>query len=61
VRMNDRATNSPAVIHESVLRLRGARIFYYSERLNSFATRVPIDYDSGNLNELGDNFTKAVT
>ena len=59
VRKNDKVTKSPVVVHESVLRLRKARNFYYSERLNSFATRVPIVYDPKNLKELGDNITSA--
>jgi len=61
VRMNDKETRSPAVIHESVLKLLEARNFFYSERLNSFATRVPIDYDPVNLKEIGENFTRTTT
>jgi len=61
VRRNDKASKSPVVIHESVLSLREAKNFYYSEQLNSFATRVPIVYDPKNLKELGNNITEAVT
>lgn len=61
VRRNDKASKSPVAIHASVLKLRGAGNFYYSEQLNSFATRVPIDYDPGNVKELGDNIIKTAT
>lgn len=61
VRMNDKPTKSPVVIHESVLKLRGSGNFYYSERLNSFTTMVPIDYHPTNLKKLGDNFKKVTT
>jgi uncharacterized protein (DUF2235 family) len=46
----------PAVLHQSVNKLRKVQNFYYSERLNSFATRVPIKYAPRNVDELGDNF-----
>lgn len=61
VRRNDKASKSPVMIHESVLSLSEAKNVYYSERLNSFATRVPIVYDPKNLKELGNNITEVVT
>lgn len=61
VRISDKPTRSTVLIHESVLKLRDAKNFFYSERLNSFATMVPIDYDPVNLKKIGDNFTKAIS
>ncbi len=56
---NDKpAKNKMPRVHESALRLREGGNFFYTERLNSFATRVPIAYDPVNLKSLGENIKK---
>lgn len=52
----ERVSDSPVKIHEAALKLQAQGNFFYSERLNSFATRVPINYDPLNLKKLGSNF-----
>jgi len=61
VRKKDKPSKLPVKIHDSVLKLKDSRKFYYTEELNSFKTRVPIDYSPKNLKELGDNVIKAST
>ena len=47
--------NLPVKIHQSALTLQEQNNFYYSERLNSFATKTPINYDPLNLKNAADN------
>jgi uncharacterized protein (DUF2235 family) len=47
--------NLPVKIHQSALTLQKQNNFFYSERLNSFATKIPITYDPVNLNKAADN------
>lgn len=54
---NEKESNSAVKIHESAFKLQEQENFFYSERLNSFATRVPIKYDPMNLKKLGANFS----
>ena len=50
-----KSTTEPVKVHHSVFKLREQDNFFYSERYNSFATRVPIKYDPINLKDLGSN------
>jgi hypothetical protein len=52
----EEASGAPVKIHEATFKLRDQANFYYSERLNSFSTRIPIRYDPINLRKLGSNF-----
>jgi len=49
---NEKACSVPVKIHGSAFRLREQDNFFYSERLNSFATRVPIKYNPINMKKL---------
>ena len=53
---NEKPTKLPVKVHRSALKLQGQDNFYYSERLNSFATKVPITYDPVNLKGLKKNY-----
>ena len=54
----EKACSTPVKIHGSTFKLRGQDNFFYSERLNSFATRIPISYDPINLKNLKNNFLR---
>ena len=48
-------TKLPVNIHQSALSLQKQNNFFYSERLNSFATKIPITYDPVNLKMAAEN------
>ncbi len=54
----EKATNLPVKVHKAALSFLEQDNLYFSERFNSFKTRVPIIYDPVNLKSLAENFIK---
>ena len=52
-------TKLPVKVHKSALNFLDQENLYFSERFNSFKTRVPVSYDPVNLRALGEGIVKA--
>jgi uncharacterized protein (DUF2235 family) len=52
---SEKPTRLPVKIHKSALALREQDNFYYSERFNSFSTKIRIGYDPINLKQVDGN------
>ena len=54
----EKQSTLPVMVHKAALKFLEQDNLCYSQRLNSFTTRVPISYDPVNLKDLGNNFTR---
>tara|TARA_B100000959_G_scaffold145555_1_gene152859 strand:+ start:2096 stop:3253 length:1158 start_codon:yes stop_codon:yes gene_type:complete len=58
---NEKPTRSvPVKVHTTAFKLQRQENFYYSERFNSFSTKIPINYDPSNLKAIIGDVKKVV-